>query len=66
MESEKTEKNKTEKTIYGNRKVNHLNTHEGLEKGRGCFLEEKAKILGYFFKKSIKFLIDGDRSIKRL
>jgi len=46
--------------------VNHLNTHKGLEKGRGHSLEEKAKTLEYSFKKSIKFLIDGDRSIKRL
>jgi len=63
---EKTERNKTEKTIYRNRKVNYLNTYKGLEKGEDHSLGEKAKALGYFFKKSIKFLIDGDRSIKRL
>ena len=32
----------------------------------GCFWGEKTKLLEYFFKKSTKFSIDRDGSIKRL
>lgn len=43
-----------------------MSSHGDLEGVEGCFWEEKAKLLGYFFKKSTKFSINRDGSIKRL
>ena len=52
--------------IYRNRKANWLSTHRGLEGFRGYSWEKKTKALGYSFKKSTKFSIDSNKSIKRL
>ena len=43
-----------------------MSTHVGLEGERGHSWEDKTKILGYFFKKLTKSLIDRDKSIKGL
>jgi len=34
--SKETERDETEKTIYRNRKENHLSAYGGSEEGRGC------------------------------
>jgi len=43
-----------------------LSTHGGSEGVEGYSQGKKTKTLGYFFNKSTKPSIDGDRSIKRL
>jgi len=42
------ERDKTEKTIYRNKKANHLSTYRGSEGGGDHFWEEKAKVLKCF------------------
>jgi len=61
-----TEFKKTEKTIYRNKKANYLSTYRGSERGKGYSWKKKTKMLGYFFKKLIKTLINKDRLIKKL
>jgi len=46
--------------------MNHLSAHKDLEEEGDCSWGEKAKILSFSFKKSTKFLIDGNESIKGL
>jgi len=66
MELKETKKDKTEKTIYRNRKANYLSIHRGLKRKKDHSWKEKAKALEYSLKKSTKFLINRDRSIKGL
>jgi len=48
-------------TIYRNRKKNQLSTHRDLREVESYSWREKAKALGYFFKKLTKSLIDRDQ-----
>jgi len=66
IQSQRQQRDETVKTICKNRKANYLSTYRDSEEERDCSWEEKTKTLRFFFKKSTKFLINRDKSIKRL
>ena len=66
IQSQRQQRDETVKTICKNRKANYLSTYRDSEGERDCSWEEKTKTLRFSFKKSTKFLINRDKSIKRL
>ena len=66
IESRETEIDKTEKLFTEIKKQTNWALIKAYKKRERSFLRRKGKVFGCFFKKSIKFLIDGDGSIKEL